>query len=144
MAGKYSATYRSDPKNVATARHAVANFARSCGFSTVEVMEIEIATGEALANAVQHGRGKQGGTFIVRAECWDESIVVEVRDSGRGFGRPDPPQMDPVLGMPARGFGITLMRTLMNEVTYSDNGSSVKLVRHRQHSENNGHGTDRR
>lgn len=106
-------------------------------------MDIEIATGEALANAVQHGRPKQGSTFILRAECWDESIVIEVRDSGRGFGRPDPPQNDPALGMPARGFGITLMRALMNEVTYSDNGSSVKLVRHRQRSERNGHGTGR-
>lgn len=104
-------------------------------------MEIEIATGEALSNAVQHGRSKMGSTFIVRAECWDDSIVIEVRDSGRGFGRPDPPETDPALGMPSRGFGITLMRSLMNEVTYSDSGSAVKLVRHRQRNQKDGHGS---
>lgn len=143
MAGRYSATYRSDPKNVATARHAVANFARSCGFSTAEVLEIELAAGEALSNAVQHGRGRQGGTFIVRCECLDDSLVIEVRDSGRGFGRPQLHAPDETLGVPMRGFGITLMRSLMNEVGYSDNGSSVRLVRHRQPNEKDGNGHSR-
>ena len=99
-----------------------------------------MAAGEALSNAVQHGRDRQGGTFIVRCECHEDSLIIEVRDSGRGFGRPNLRPADSILGVPMRGFGITLMRSLMNEVGYSDNGSSVRLVRHRQPTEKNGNG----
>ena len=99
-----------------------------------------MAAGEALSNAVQHGRDRKGGTFIVRCECHEDSLIIEVRDSGRGFGRPNLRAADSILGVPMRGFGITLMRSLMNEVGYSDNGSSVRLVRHRQPTEKNGNG----
>lgn len=143
MAGRYSATYRSEPQNVATARHAVANFARSCGFAASEVMDIEIAAGEALANAIQHGQRREGGTFVIRCECFQDRLTIVIRDSGRGFRQTAPPAADAILGLPSRGFGITLMRTLMNEVTYSDNGSSVKLVRRRQSTEKDGNGHGR-
>lgn len=141
MAARYSATYRSEPQNVATARNAVANFARSCGFGTDEVFEIEIAVGEALANAVEHGVDRHGGTFIVRCEGTAEgSIVIEVSDSGRGFQQTAPVRNDSESGLPSRGFGMTLMRSMMNELTYSRNGSVVRMVRYRQASERGGKG----
>ena len=105
------------------------------------MLEIEIAAGEALANAAEHGLDRQGGTFIVRCECTAEgSLVIEVRDSGRGFQQVPPAPADPKLGVPSRGFGITLMRSMMNEITYSRNGSAVRLVRHREASARGGNG----
>ncbi len=85
MSGRYSATYRSEPKNVSVARTAIANFARAFGFNGREVSEIEMAAGEALSNAVQHGLSREGGSFTVRCHCQGNELVIEVRDTGRGF-----------------------------------------------------------
>lgn len=136
MSGRYRATYRSEPKNVATARHAVANFARSCGFEHDEVCEISLAAGEALSNAAEHGLTKQGGSFTVQCEFVNEALVVEICDSGRGFQTKErPPE-----AIPSRGFGMTIMRALMNEIRFSQNGSQVQLVRRRSQSAQNGKG----
>ena len=138
MSGRYSATYRSEPKNVAVARSAVANFARSCGFDGREVSEIEMAAGEALSNAAEHGLRRDGGAFTVRCHCQDDELVIEVRDTGRGFGpsRPAAPNET----FPSRGFGMTIMRAFMNEISYSQNGTVVRLVRRRAPARENGNG----
>ena len=136
MSGRYRATYRSDPRNVATARHAVANFARSCGFDQDEVAEIALATGEALSNAAEHGLTKQGGSFFVQCEFVNDALVVEIRDTGRGFVAKERPT-EPI---PSRGFGMTIMRALMNEIRFSQNGTQVQLVRRRGQSAQNGEG----
>ena len=53
MPPTYRATFSGDYKNVPLARNAVASFARVCGFSQDEVDDIRLATGEAIANAVE-------------------------------------------------------------------------------------------
>ena len=131
LSARYSATYRSEPKNVPIARQAVATFARSCGFTAQEVSEIEIAAGEALNNASEHSRNRQGGTFYVRCECEGETLTIEVRDSGRGFQREAKNDV-PGSELPARGFGMSIMRAMMNEITYSNNGTVIRLVRRRK------------
>ncbi|MBC5816430.1 MAG: ATP-binding protein [Candidatus Eremiobacteraeota bacterium] len=139
MSGRYSATYRSEPKNVAIARSAVANFARSCGFDGREVSEIELAAGEALSNAAEHGLQRDGGSFTVRCSCQGNELVIEVRDTGRGFQQTAPVQPPDVI--PSRGFGMTIMRAFMNTITYSENGTVVRLTRRRDTAEDgNGHG----
>lgn len=140
MSGRYSATYRSEPRNVAVARTAVANFARSCGFDGIEVGEIEMAAGEALSNAAEHGLRREGGSFTVRCSCRGDEIVIEVRDTGRGFQPREPggPSKD---ALPSRGFGLTIMRAFMNEIAYSQNGTVVRLVRRRSRCRENGNGT---
>ena len=128
LSARFQATYRSQPKNVATARHAVANFARSCGFASDEVAEIELAVGEALANAAEHGGvGTVGGSFTVGCEFTEDGLVIDVRDTGRGFV----PGVRVPEAIPSRGFGITIMRALMNEITYSQNGTALRMVRRR-------------
>jgi anti-sigma regulatory factor (Ser/Thr protein kinase) len=139
LSGRYSATYKSEPKNVAVARSAVANFARSCGFNGVEVGEIEMAAGEALSNAAEHGLRREGGSFTVRCNCQGDELVIEVRDTGRGFQPPAAPDPSKDL-IPSRGFGLTIMRAFMNEISYSENGTVVRLVRRRQVSHENGNG----
>ncbi|GAC1501711.1 MAG: hypothetical protein NVS1B14_06230 [Vulcanimicrobiaceae bacterium] len=122
---------------MAIARHAVVNFVRSCGFTGDEIAEIELAVGEALSNAAKHGGEKDGGSFTVRCACDGSSITIEIRDSGRGFQRSDkPPEEKPA----TTGFGISIMRALMNEITYSESGSLVRLVRRRDAAKRNGNG----
>ncbi|MEO6913125.1 MAG: ATP-binding protein [Candidatus Baltobacteraceae bacterium] len=133
MAANYVATYTSDPKNVALARNAVASFARLCGFLDEDVCDIRLAAGEALSNASEHGRSVRGGGFTIR--CWfeDTTLFIEVQDSGRGFLETREPEAPDHRG---RGFGISIMRRLMSSISFSNNGTRIRLTKRLAESEN--------
>jgi anti-sigma regulatory factor (Ser/Thr protein kinase) len=125
----YRATHPRGYESVRQARRAVLAFAAQCGFNGTALYDVESATGEALANAAEHGNRKTWNGFEVTATFDDSQLVITVKDNGSGFdcdaalerGAPD--------ASGSRGFGIHLMRTLMDEVAYSDRGSCVQLVK---------------
>jgi len=124
----YRATFTSDLRNVALARKSIAGFATVCGFSESEVADIRLAAGEALSNAVEHGRGTRSSGFSVACSYDNATLVVEVRDSGTGFVSPiEVGTIEP--DERGRGFGIFLMRRLMDDVTFVRNGTAVRMVR---------------
>jgi serine/threonine-protein kinase RsbW len=124
----YRATFTSDLKNVALARKSIASFASVCGFTQNEVADIRLAAGEALSNAVEHGRSQRSSAFSVRCQFESKELVIEIHDSGSGFPQPDdPPHVEP--DERGRGFGIFLMRRLMDDVSFPRNGTTVRLVR---------------
>lgn len=129
MSTSYRATFTSDPRNASLARRSIASFAYVCGFSEEEVADIRLAAGEALGNAVEHGRSPRSSGFSVRCTYDGEQLIVEVRDNGSGFS----PFADDVLPPldRERGMGIYLMRRLMDDVSYSHNGTLVRLARKR-------------
>lgn len=113
---------------VRRARLAVIKFAAGCGFDNGILADVESAVGEALANAAEHGDASEG--FDVTATFENARLVVEVKDHGRGFdcgAALERVNMADASGN--RGFGIFLMRTLMDEVVYSDRGSRIQLIK---------------
>ncbi|MBV8067778.1 MAG: ATP-binding protein [Candidatus Eremiobacteraeota bacterium] len=129
MTKRYRAAYTSDVANVALARQVVADFAAACGFSPEGVSDIRLAAGEALSNAVEHGRDTPRRRIVVVCSFEGDVLSVEIRDSGSGFSEPsDRESVQP--DDRGRGFGIFLMRRLMDEVTFARNGKVVRLVRH--------------
>jgi serine/threonine-protein kinase RsbW len=124
----YTATFTGDPRNVQLARNAIASFARICGFSNEETADIRLAAGEALSNAVEHGRSQRSNGFSVRCTFENEQLTIEVRDNGEGFSYAAEAQNLP-LEARSRGFGIFLMRRLMDGVSFDRNGSTVRLTR---------------
>ncbi len=128
MKKQYRATYPSDIKNVAVARLGIAEFAAECGFPNDTISDIRLAAGEALSNAVEHGSMKPGRKITVVCVFDGVELSIEVRDRGIGFAEPsDRSNVQP--GHRARGFGIFLMRRLMDEVSFARNGTVVRLVR---------------
>jgi anti-sigma regulatory factor (Ser/Thr protein kinase) len=123
----YRATFTNDLRNVALARNAIASFARLCGFDSDSVADIRLAAGEALSNAAEHGRGERPGGFSVRCLFENDEFVIEVQDSGRGFHHADGHLLGP--DEHGRGFGINIMRRLMNSIAFSKNGTNVRLVK---------------
>jgi serine/threonine-protein kinase RsbW len=124
----YRADYTSEIRNVALARRGVAGFAGSCGFSENEIADIRLAAGEALSNAVEHGHSAQSAGFTVECRFDGNELSIEIRDSGRGFCAPDNHEsVEP--DHRGRGFGIFLMRRLMDDVVFAGNGTVVRLVR---------------
>ena len=92
--------------------------------------EIEIAIFEALANAVIHGnRESQEKQVHVACRCgMDGEVLISVRDEGEGFDSrivPDPTEAQRLLL--THGRGIHLMKALMDEVSFDENGTVVRM-----------------
>lgn len=128
MIQTFQADFSADPTNVAPARNAVARFAAACGFEVPCVEEIRLAAGEAIGNAVEHGCCPPSGRFFIECAFDGKEFSIEVRDSGAGFA----PAKDGQVFAPderGRGFGISIMRRLMDSVTFAGPGNCVRLVR---------------
>ena len=130
MSTTYRATFTSEPRNASLARRSIASFASVCGFSEEEVADIRLAAGEALGNAVEHGASARSSGFSVSCTFDGEQLIVEVRDNGAGFSTIPADADAPPAGR-ERGMGIYLMRRLMDDVSYSRNGTLVRLARKR-------------
>jgi serine/threonine-protein kinase RsbW len=124
----YRADYTSEIGNVALARRSVAGFATACGFSQSDIADIRLAAGEALSNAVEHGSGMPSAGFTVDCSFDGVELRIEIQDNGTGFCAPEiRTTIEP--DQRGRGFGIFLMRRLMDDVVFSGNGSIVRLIR---------------
>ena len=92
--------------------------------------EIDIALGEALANAVIHGNHENPEKQVhVTCRCsMDGEVVIALRDEGEGFDSdavPDPTA--PQRRLLSHGRGLHLMRALMDEVSFEENGTVVRM-----------------
>jgi serine/threonine-protein kinase RsbW len=92
--------------------------------------DIEMALREALANAVIHGNGEDSCKSVhVTCRCYmDGEVSITVQDGGRGFdssGLLDPTLRENLLF--THGRGIYLMKTLMDEVSFEEGGSVVRM-----------------
>jgi serine/threonine-protein kinase RsbW len=133
----YAARFANGPESLRSVRHAVRNFATTCGFSESEIQDVVLAVGEAVANAVEHGRAL--GLFTVECRFSADSLTVEIADGGRGFSEwhqvqaaRTGPREAPEPGItPLRGYGIRIMYEMMDEVSYHEGGRRVRLVKHR-------------
>ncbi len=86
---------------------------------------------EALVNAMEHGnRFDHSKTVSIRVEVTSESLVIRIRDQGKGFeyNRVSDPHSEAALWN-RRGRGIFLMRKIMDEVIYTRNGSEITLIK---------------
>ncbi|HSO23491.1 MAG TPA: ATP-binding protein [Chondromyces sp.] len=101
------------------AAKAVETLGRAMGMHQTRVEAASVAMVEACLNAMEHG----GGPIVVRLRGENKAskpcLVIEVEDRGQGFDPERAPQNSPsrVLGCASkRGWGLTLIRELMDEV----------------------------
>jgi serine/threonine-protein kinase RsbW len=95
--------------------------------------DVEIAMREALANAIVHGNHEDPGKQVhVMCRCWDNEVLVTVRDEGQGFNAED--VTDPTAPgkiLSEHGRGIYLMKALMDEVRFEAGGTVVQMRKRR-------------
>ena len=92
--------------------------------------DIEMALLEALANAVIHGNADSSCKSVyVTCRCYmDGEVAITVRDEGRGVNPSvlvDPTFPENLLI--THGRGIYLMKTLMDEMSFEEGGSVVRM-----------------
>ncbi|MGD8374623.1 MAG: ATP-binding protein [Acidobacteriota bacterium] len=111
--------------------HAVTDeMARLAGFDGDQSLNISLAVREAATNAVIHGnQGDESKLVRVRFGIDDGTLRICVHDQGGGFvpeAVADP--RDPLNVARTSGRGIFLMRSFMDEVTFSaDDGEGMNV-----------------
>lgn len=82
------------------------------------VDNIELAVSEACTNAIRHTQAPDAEAKVaVRFLVYEEQLVVEVKDRGMGFDLEKVP-LPNFEQHPEGGYGLFLIRTVMDEVSY--------------------------
>jgi len=115
--------FAADVNHLAPSRAALRSWLTQAGVEPDQIQDVLTATGEAVANAIEHGYSDQPeGTVSLRATAVVDALQVTVIDSGTWKA----PRIIPGVN---RGRGITLMRGLMEDLTIDSNeaGTTVHL-----------------
>ena len=121
-----------DVNRLSAVRDEVSELVAPLGFSESAVFDIKVALGEALANALRHGKPDSGEFDVGLAiDAYEDRVVLEVSDNGPGFDG-SPVSTDDLYAPGGRG--IMFMRALMDQVEFlpaKGSGTVVRLVKHR-------------
>ena len=129
-----------DPEAVPEARSRAMQVCSEVGITADHCFELDVALGEALANAVLHGApaaSRKGSQSSIVMSIWryDASLIIQVRDSGSGFNPPPPPYLMPAAcSGETHGRGLPLMETLTDAMiacrgSVDEGGVSIYLIK---------------
>ena len=108
--------------------------AKKMGFSEDRVEDLKTAVAEACLNAIEHGNKMDASTKVGITLTVEESrLQVAVKDEGKGVGEIGSPSIEnKIEGKDKpRGWGIFLIKRLMNEVTFEpspEGGNVIKMI----------------
>ena len=121
-------TIKPEPSGLSAARRRIRTVAHQLNFSKAQILDLQLATGEAISNAYLHGSPDPGSNFIRVSWCFvDDMLTVAVADEGNGFA-PHSARRRSRLDPEVRGYGIELMRACVDEVDFlTEQGGKVVL-----------------
>jgi len=112
-----------------------ATVARSLQFPADRIEDLKTAVAEACMNAIEHGNKADASTRVgIRLTAVADGLHISVHDQGAGGITPPsgPPDIESrMAGKTApRGWGIFLIKNLMDEVSFESNeqGNAVKMM----------------
>jgi len=112
----------SNTENLAMIRDFVNGIGMRAGFSALDVANLEMAVDEACANVIEHAYGPEVTKEVsVKATIDEDSVQIDVVDTGKGFDPGEISQLDLdqlVAERKSGGLGMRLMKKLMDEVHY--------------------------
>jgi serine/threonine-protein kinase RsbW len=97
--------------------------------------EVTMALIEACINAFEHGKGAENNVYI-RFILEKEALIIEIKDKGKGFDSEnvEMPDIEKKLhSKRKRGWGLQLMRELMDEVVIDSGaeGTTITMTKKR-------------
>jgi serine/threonine-protein kinase RsbW len=97
------------------------------------VEDLKTAVAEACINAIEHGNKLDANMKVgISLTVEGGRLQVAVQDEGRGPGGPPAtPDLDTQMegGVPTRGWGIFLIKSLMDEVTFESTPEGQNVVK---------------
>ncbi len=129
---KFTLQVPSSTENLAMIREIVSNIGTQAGLESADIAKLELAVDEACANVIEHAYGHDATKeVVIRATFDDETLRIEVEDTGRGFdpGAIKPEEVEKLIHeRKTGGLGMRLMKTLMDEIHYDiEPGQKNKL-----------------
>ena len=112
------------------------SIARKMGFNDDRVEDLKTALAEACVNAIEHGNKFDINSKVgITIASDDTALEVTIHDEGDGIDPEKiPKKREEPNGFPIRrGYGIFLIRNLMNETTFASEpgkGNDVKMIMH--------------
>lgn len=122
-------------------RHFVEGHARACGFSSDVVDQLSLAVDEACTNIIRHAYGgSKAGPVDITIDVDPERFTVTIRDEGKSINLGEYIEPDLSKSIEDRkggGFGVHIMRKLMDLVEYEKHGAfnEVHLVKFRSQNQ---------
>jgi serine phosphatase RsbU (regulator of sigma subunit)/anti-sigma regulatory factor (Ser/Thr protein kinase) len=107
------------PQSAAITRRASSRFARAANLSLEKTFNLNLAVGEAVANAVEHAYPDEGGRLSLGLAMDGDKVVAEVRDEGKwreGESRPD------------RGRGLTILYAITSQIKLERSKKGTRLA----------------
>ena len=135
-AGKIELHIPSVPGAEKAAMERAASLAKEMGFPDDRIEDLKTAVAEACINAMEHGNRLDASTKVgVTLTVADRKLQVDVRDQGKGVAEAEQPDIDRKMEgkEKTRGWGIFLIRSLMDEVQFGsapEGGGVVRMVIH--------------
>lgn len=133
----HTLTIPSSTRYLEDIREFVATHAVSAGFSESEVEKLKIAVDEACTNVIEHAYGgKKEHAIDIALIVEPDRLTVRIRDTGSRFD-PDvyrePDLLQFAKSKKAGGFGVHIMRKLMDRVEFRTRGdvNECCLVKYR-------------
>lgn len=123
------------PSSIHKVSEGVVQMLHGKGWSEEEVIKVDLALQEALANGIRHGCKGDPHKFIqcIVTTDGDGDLAIVVRDPGPGF---DPESVaNPLEGdniLKSSGRGVFLINQLMDEVAFADGGREVTMRKRRE------------
>jgi anti-sigma regulatory factor (Ser/Thr protein kinase) len=127
---QFTMTIPADPAAIPAVTDGVTHVLQEKHWDEHDIMSVELALQEAIANAIRHGcKGDPTKQLECSVTC-DESgeIVIVIRDPGTGFDHTavaDP--LDPENMLKPSGRGIFLINGLMDDVRFADGGRELQM-----------------
>ena len=131
---QFTMTIPADPAAISTTSDVVTHVLKEHDWPEDDVMAVQLAVDEALANAIRHGCGGDVTKHVRCSVAYDESdeVVIVVRDPGSGFDpRAIADPLNPANIFHPSGRGIFLISELMDEVQFADGGREVQMRKRR-------------
>ena len=133
---KFKLKVASMAQNLETIREFISDIAVNAGFDPDAASQIELAVDEACTNAIKHAHSYNSEkTLELSVILREKRIEITIKDVGKGFDvtRVAKPDLEKYMHEAKKGgFGIHLMRKLMDEVHFDFNpgkGNRVTLVK---------------
>ena len=98
-----------------------------------DMFHVQMALEEGIVNAIEHGNRRDLSKHVsIEFKLFDDRVEMRISDEGDGFNPddlPDPTDDDRI--ETPRGRGVHLIRNLMSEVVYNEQGNEVRMVKMR-------------
>lgn len=112
----------------ADARRDLREFATASGMEAADIDDITIAVGEVLVFAVENIPSLRRG-FLLTARHGKDAISIDISDSAARFGKRIAVRDPQFESLAPRGFGMALIAKLVDEVTLSEGGTRVRMIK---------------